>query len=218
MLKRLTTLLPVLLAVGLLAACGGTETAPASEITSAPPTAEDVSAALDDLQAMRQAARDAAGLADDFSVEISGAVARTVAGSGTYRCEDPRRVESGGAAVDLPGGQTISVLGDGLEVVTLGMPTGTGAGSYDLHTRAEGVGPWLEVTLDGLTYGAVQTGTLTLESAPSGPDQPARGRFEALVGRPDSAESLIVRGSFDFVTLGQAAAATGIDLAEWYCE
>jgi len=243
-IKRLTTTLIVLLAAGLLAACGGAETAPAGTIPVATiaggetnpalptvavdttvsvgttaPVVEDVSAALDELQAMRQAARDAAGLVDDFSVEIGGAVTRTVAGSGAFRCEDPRRVETGETAVDLPGGQTISVLGDGLEVVTLGMPVGTGAGTYDLRPRDEtGSVLWLEVTLDGLTYSAVQTGTLTLEAAPSGPDQPARGSFEALVGRPDSAESLIVRGHFDFVTLGQAAAATGADLSEWYCE
>lgn len=214
--KRLITTLIVLLAAGLLAACGGAEATPTGDFAPVLPTAEDVSAALDELQAMRQAAREAAGVADDFSVEISGAVTRTIAGSGVFRCEDPRRVETNGAAVDLSGGQTISVLGDGLEVVTLGMPPGTGAGGYDLRPRDEGgAAPWLEVILDGVTYSAVQTGTLSLEAAPTGPDQPARGSFEALIGRPDGAETLIVRGRFDFVTLRPA---TETDLAEWYCE
>jgi hypothetical protein len=220
--RALIGLILILVSLG-LAACGGE--APAADLDIPNPLAGtptlDADAALSALRDAREAARNAVGAEDDFTVEVmdaSGGVTRLIAGSGSFRCEDARQIDAGSTSLALGGTQTISVMGMELDVVTLGMPIDTPAGTYPLQSPELPDAIYVQAAIGSVTYDQVQSGTATLETVPAGPDQPARGTFEAVLGSAAGGEPITLHGQFDFTSIGQAAASGGIDLSAWYCE
>ena len=215
-------LIVILVSFG-LAACGGQ--APAADLDAPNPLAGtptlDADAALNALRDARAAARDAVGAQDDFIVEVmdaSGGVTHLIAGSGSFHCEDARVVEAGDSQVALGGAQTISVMGAELDVVTLGMPIGTPAGTYPLQSPQLPDAIYVQAVIGSVIYDQIQSGTASLEAIPTGPDQPARGAFEAVLGNANGDDAISLRGHFEFTSIGQLAAESGIDLSVWYCE
>jgi hypothetical protein len=223
-IKRISLGLICLLGASLLlAACGGQ--APAADLDLPNPLAGtptlDADAALADLRDAREAARNAVGMEDDFVVEVvddNGGVTNLITGSGSFRCEDARQVGAGDTQVDIAGSQTFSVMGAELDVITLRMPVGTPAGTYDLQPAGGPDAITVQAVIGSTSYDQLQSGTVTLDAVPAGPDQPARGNFEAVLSQAVGGDPITVRGHFEFTSIGQIAAEGGIDLSAWYCE
>lgn len=182
-----------------LAACSGGGAAPA-------PTAAALSGNLS-----ATAVQSTPDATKNSTVEITGAVSQSFQSNGVYTCTDPTAI--------IPGNLTLSFMGQTAQALIINLPTNALPGTYEFidgATLPEGNKAAGKITLGAGDVYFSQSGTITLDELGSGPNQPVTGTFEfTAAALADTNKIVTVKGTFDFVTIGEAGA--GGDLSQFYC-